>query len=105
VSGYLDLAALAGEHYDDAWQAMAESYAEAVSLLGAVVIRKGPLVIAEREWLRARDFVTTIDPVRGATPAWRLTAIRREEAPLADPHAVDRLRAKWEQTYVRRTDP
>jgi hypothetical protein len=96
----IDIAAFAGETYDDAWQAMAESYAEVGTILVALLQQVGPITLPPEAFDRARGHVAYFEPI-GRGGAFRCVAIPREEGDV-DPEAVERLRAKWERQYIRR---
>jgi hypothetical protein len=96
----VDIATFAAEQYDDAWRAMAESYAAIGMYLVAVLQHTGPLTLAPDALERAGGYVAVFDPV-GRHGAVRVAVVPRSESG-ADPSAPERIRAKWERQYERK---
>jgi hypothetical protein len=95
----VDIATLAGDAYDDAWQAMAESYAMLATELVAVLQRVGPVTLPANYPERADGLVVISEPL--PTGAWRCYVIPRDETGIDSEADAARLRAKWKRQYVR----
>jgi len=97
---YHDIAVLAGDRTDDAWEAMAESYDLVARMLIAVLQHGGPRRLPA-DWLElAQGFVMTADPLRDGTV--RLAAVRRGEVKSDTMEGAARLSEKWHRMYQRR---
>lgn len=100
----VDIAALAADSHEDAWEAMAESYAFIAGLLIAVLQQVGPRTLPPDALERAEGFVVTTDWV-GDHGAMRLAVSRREDVTdmvESSEEAAARLRKRWEAQYPRR---
>lgn len=96
---YQDIAVLAGDRTDDAWEAMAESYEFLARLLVAVLQTTGKKRIPE-DWAElSQGFVVICDPLKDGS--LRLQAVRRGEVRSTTNDGARRLREKWERQYRR----
>lgn len=98
----VDIATLAADTYEDAWQAMAEAYAEAATLLVAVIQRTGPVTVPAGYPERAASLVVLTQPLPSG--AWRVNVIPREETGVDTSGDAERVRERWRRQYQRVPD-